>query len=301
MKIKKYLKPVMFAVGASTLTGTVGLFKYYEELHRDNLMISVIDLKFGHALFVRTPEDKRILINGGYNNEILNKIAQYLPFYSRRIDTIIATDIDKNSLGGLIPILERYLVSNVYIPKYSLSNLAISSSTDETADTFFKTLYGSSYIQTNKLKSGDRIKLSDSVSMDILFPLEPSKFKYSKSSPPKLLFNITYGDHVVTFIDNVGSKIQNLLAYNWLESHSDILIYTDGNKPGAVTKLLSQNLNPDYLIYSQKPKNTSEQKQNSKKRLQKDYIDYIREDHRFNFNDKTIKINLTKEKITISE
>ena len=301
MKIKKYLKPVMVVAGATTLTGLVTMYTYNEDRHREGLEVYVIDLKFGHALFVRTPDDKRILINGGYNTEILNKLAYHLPFYSRHIDTIIATSMDKNSIGGLIPVLERYSVAEVYLPKYHDTYNQTTTGTDSIYRSFIDLVSRTLSLPVSELKFGDHIPLSQDLTLDILFPVERSSFKYAKSSPPELLFNIKYKEKVITYLDNISQKIQNYLAFNWMGDYTDVLIYFGGNRPGQVTKLLNENFKPKYLIYSEKDRSTQTKNSSSNTKTKKDNISQISSGDRYNMENKTVKINITNEKITITK
>ncbi len=302
MKIKKYLKPVMVVAGVSTITGLVGIHTYREDLQRQGLEVYVIDLKYGHSIFIRTSEDERILINGGYNTEILNKLAYHLPFYSRRIDTIIATNMDKNSIGGLVPVIERYSISKVYLPRYYQDYDRYSSSTSPVGYSFLKLVTEDKGLVIDEIGAGDILSLRGGVEIEILFPMDDYKFKYSKSSPPLLLFNIKYQGKNISYFGNAGSRTQNTLASNWHSTSTDALISIGGNKPGFITKLMAQNLKPQNLIYSEKDSKTpvGEISAIKSKSSKKDNLEYIVSSHRYNINDRTVKISISKEKIAIT-
>lgn len=56
-----------------------------------NLAIYFLDIGQGDATLIRTPEGDDIIIDGGPDNKLVQKLGQYLPFYDRTIETIILT------------------------------------------------------------------------------------------------------------------------------------------------------------------------------------------------------------------
>lgn len=71
----------------------------------------------GDATFVRTANDRRILING--TNEpgtLLSFLGSELLPWDRRLDVVIATHLDDDNLASLNAVLERYSVGQVLEP-----------------------------------------------------------------------------------------------------------------------------------------------------------------------------------------
>ena len=174
------------------------------------LEIYVFDLKSNEATFIRTPNDKRILINGGANSGIIRQLTKILPFYSRKIDTIIATDTNGNNVSGLIDILKRYSVDKVILPAITLESLGLSTTTDQIYSVFLDMIKEKG-IRIEQVKEGDKVEF-DSVSFNFLFPTASESFKYSKASAPQLVMNISYGKNSIMLLNNVKYKIQKLIA-----------------------------------------------------------------------------------------
>ena len=108
MKIASKPLIVVAAVGAVALG--LGGYVWKEENRPAILEVYVFSLSSGRSIFIRTPEDKRILIDGGGNSDIVDELTQILPFYSRRIDAVVATNSEGNNVSGLIDVLNRYIV-----------------------------------------------------------------------------------------------------------------------------------------------------------------------------------------------
>src|ERR1700690_3654211 len=87
-------KIILTAATAILATATLGGYVWKEEHHPAILEIYAFNLKSGRSYFIRTPDDKRILVDGGANSEIIGELTRILPFYSRRIDSLIATGQD---------------------------------------------------------------------------------------------------------------------------------------------------------------------------------------------------------------
>lgn len=77
------------------------------------LEITFFDVGQGDATFIVTPKRHQILIDGGPDSSILEKLSREMPFWDRTIDLIILTHPHSDHLKGLIDVLERYRVENI--------------------------------------------------------------------------------------------------------------------------------------------------------------------------------------------
>ncbi len=270
-KKKHYVKfGIIFIVAISIIVG-VGCYVWKQEHRPKVLEIYVFNMISGDAIFVRTPEDRRILINGGGNSDIIRELTRILPFYTRRIDSLIATDTDGKNVAGLIDVMDRYDVKNVYIPAVTLQTLMLASSTDQIYETFIEHVprFG---IKINGVSAGQTIDfdsngLSQSVvQFKVLFPIfiGPSinassspAFKYSKASAPELLIKIDFGATSAVFLGNASLKVQKYIAStsDSLASHtnssaSNVLIVSHSALPANTSAKLVESIHPEYLVYS---------------------------------------------------
>jgi len=77
------------------------------------LEVNFFDVGQGDAIFIVTPQKHQILIDGGPDSVVLEKLAKEMPFWDRTIDLIILTHPHADHLKGLIDVLERYRVENI--------------------------------------------------------------------------------------------------------------------------------------------------------------------------------------------
>jgi len=79
----------------------------------DILTVAFLDVGQGDAIYIRAPNGNQALIDAGINKKVLRELSKVIPFYDRSIDMVLATHPDKDHIGGLPDILQRYDVDFV--------------------------------------------------------------------------------------------------------------------------------------------------------------------------------------------
>ncbi|MEI6305084.1 MAG: hypothetical protein WCP09_03680 [Candidatus Taylorbacteria bacterium] len=294
MSIKSVSKPVVIITAAGAVALSVGNYIWQQEHRPKRLEVYVFALDKGHAIFIRTPEDKRILINGGYNSEIVNKLTGILPFYSKRIDMIFATNTADNDIAGLIEILDRYRVEKIYVPAITLKSLGLASSTGTSYEIFTEKVT-SNNIGIEDLLSGRKIVLDEDVYADILFPVPEGEFKYSKASPPELIMSITYKSSRFLLLGGASVKTQKYVASSSVGltqkrhgsfggSDNTVLIVNGSAMPTNIASKLVEIFGPSYLVYSRMLSSIGKVA-NVKKKIVADPLGDITGDHKFNLKE----------------
>ena len=77
------------------------------------LEIVFFDVGQGDAIFIETPQGHQILIDGGPDSTVLERLGDEVPFWDRTIDLIILTHPEQDHVSGLIDVLKRYKVENI--------------------------------------------------------------------------------------------------------------------------------------------------------------------------------------------
>lgn len=79
------------------------------------LKVVVLDVGQGDSIFIETPEKKQILIDGGEGQIILKRLDEQMKFNDRQIDIVVLTHSHSDHLSGLVEVLKRYEVSEVWM------------------------------------------------------------------------------------------------------------------------------------------------------------------------------------------
>ena len=86
----------------------------FREERRGILTVSFLDIGQGDAIFIDAPSGRQVLIDGGQGASVLRELGEVMPWYDRSIDVVVGTHPDKDHIGGLIDVLERYKVDSLF-------------------------------------------------------------------------------------------------------------------------------------------------------------------------------------------
>lgn len=189
------------------------------------LKVDFFDVGQGDAIFIEDPQLHQILIDGGPDSVILEKLGESLPFYDRSLDLIILTHPERDHMDGLIEVLKRYRVENILwtgvlrdtveynvwksLIKKEKAKVFIAKAgqeikTDSSPPLVFKILYPLQNLE------GEMVKNSNDTSIVAQLIFGKSSFLFtgdaSKSTEKKLLEENTYLDSDVLKVGHHGSK-----------------------------------------------------------------------------------------------
>lgn len=77
------------------------------------LKVNFFDIGQGDAILIEAPFSKQILIDGGPDAKIVEKLGNEIPFYDKTIEIIVVTHPDADHITGLVEVLKRYKVALV--------------------------------------------------------------------------------------------------------------------------------------------------------------------------------------------
>ncbi len=113
MKIlKKYLPYILFGI-LVFFSIFLWSFLYKQDQHTDLLTVAFLDIGQGDAIYIEAPNGKQMLVDGGPDIKILQRLGEVMPFGDRSIDVVIATHADADHIGGLPFVLNKYKVDSV--------------------------------------------------------------------------------------------------------------------------------------------------------------------------------------------
>jgi len=77
------------------------------------LKVDFFSVGQGDSEFIETPGGNKILIDGGPDSTVLEKLAENMPFWDRGLDLVVLTHPDSDHMNGLIDVLQKYRVDNI--------------------------------------------------------------------------------------------------------------------------------------------------------------------------------------------
>lgn len=214
------------------------------------LEVNFFDVGQGDAAFVETPKGQQVLIDGGPSSKILEKLGKEMPFWDRNIDLIILSHPEADHLSGLIDVLKKYKVENILwtgiirdTPEYKEWQKLIE---EEGAKIYIA-------------EKGEKILMSNGISIEILYPFENLEGKEIQDSNDTSIVNrLVSGYNSFLFTGDITQLAEKELisAYSCSDScefatlDSDILkIGHHGSKTSTSEEFL-QEVSPEVAIIS---------------------------------------------------
>jgi len=143
-----------------------------KDFQENVLKVSFFDVGQGDAIFVETLKGHQILIDGGPDLSVLEKLSSAMPFYDRTLDLIILTHPESDHMAGLIEVLKRYEVDYVLWT-------GVIRDTQEFSE--WQKVLQEEGAEIKIAKSGQKITASNAI-FDILNPKESLAGKELKNS-----------------------------------------------------------------------------------------------------------------------
>lgn len=81
----------------------------------ETFRVTFFDVGQGDAALYQTPNNLKILIDGGVDNKIINHLGKHLSWLDNEIDIVVATHDDADHIFGLIKVLEKYRVKVLFV------------------------------------------------------------------------------------------------------------------------------------------------------------------------------------------
>lgn len=206
-----------------------------------NFKIIFLDVGQGDATLIKTPLGKNILIDGGPDRGIIYKLDQYLDFYKRKIDLMILTHPDPDHLNGLVEVLKRYRVGEVFYNGVNDESLTYKE---------FLRLVKEKEIKNEIVWLGKKI-IVDGGQIIFLYPFESLANQNLKNdNEGSLVFAFSYGQTKILFTGDATKRVEEKLKEKDINLKADILkVAHHGSKDSSGLEFL-EKVKPIYAIIS---------------------------------------------------
>jgi len=213
------------------------------ELSRPPILeVVFFDVGQGDSIYIETSDGFQILIDGGPDLTVLEKLAKEMPFYDRTIDLVILTHPDHDHLFGLLEVLKRYQVKNILWT-------GVVKDTDEYKE--WEKLIREEGANIIIARSGQKINLVQDIYFLILYPFESLEgLEVEDSNDTSIVARLVFNDDSFLFVGDIPKKIESKLIDQNQELDSDILkVAHHGSKTSTSLEFL-QAVSPETAVIS---------------------------------------------------
>lgn len=145
---------------AGITTGLILLLGFFWSLPDGKLHIVFCNVGQGDAAYIRFPDGRDMLVDGGPNDAVLQCLGRHMPFWDRHINIVLLTHPQKDHMQGLITVLGRY--STDYFVRSDISN------TTEGYKELINNISGK-HVRVRYVVSGEVVKVG-STTLSVLWP-----------------------------------------------------------------------------------------------------------------------------------
>jgi competence protein ComEC len=157
----------------SILLFMLGCILIYQNITYNDKKLHVVicDVGQGDGIFVRTPRGIDIVMDGGPDNRIIDCIGKRMPFWDKTIEIVILSHPHADHLTGLITLSKYYKIETFVTENLKNNTVGYQA--------LLQSLI-SRKIKINYVYAGDKFKIRDGVSLEVV---GPSKEFLQETSP----------------------------------------------------------------------------------------------------------------------
>jgi len=211
------------------------------------LEVDFFDVGQGDAIFIEAPNGNQILIDGGPDEKILEKLGEEMPFHDRSIDLVVLTHPEQDHINGLVEVLKYYRVEHI---------LYTGVVRDTSAYKEWSKLISQNYIPLTIAQAGQVIYLSPQIKLYILWPFQDlSGQRLKNNNNASVVIQLVYGESQFLLTGDIEKETERKLAGSEIDLASDVLkVAHHGSKTSSTEDFLSK-VNPRVAVISAGQKN----------------------------------------------
>jgi len=208
--------------------------------HCDCLQVSFFDVGQGDAIYIRTPDNFELLVDGGRDRTVLQQLSKQQTFFDRHIDMVVSTHPDSDHIGGLIEVLQRYQVGSI---------LLTENINDTPTAAMFSELVAAENAALIFAEAGQRFQLGASTTLTIFSPVgDETNWESNNSS---IVMKISYGETDILLTGDASTGIEEYLVKNYGELlESEVLKLGHHGSKTSTSELFLDTVSPEYAIVS---------------------------------------------------
>lgn len=208
------------------------------------LEVNFFDVGQGDSIFIESPKRQQILIDGGPDSTVLERLAKEMPFWDRTIDLIILTHPEKDHLAGLIEVLKRYKVENILWT-------GVIRDTPEYKE--WIKLIEEEKARIIIAKVGQKIKLisnpNNLIYFDIFYPFDELTGKeIEDSNDTSIVTELVFNDNTFLFTGDISANIEKKLISVNLLTESDVLKISHHGSKYSTDDYFLENVLPEIAV-----------------------------------------------------
>jgi competence protein ComEC len=220
---------------------------FFQSLQDNKLEVNFFDVGQGDAILIKTPDHQKILIDGGPDNTIINKLGENLPFYDKEIDLMILTHPHADHVTGLVEVLKRYKVKKI------LATGVLQNTSEYIA---WLEEIKKQKIPMEIAQAGQIISFGENLKLEILYPLEDLSGKqFENLNNSSVVGKLTFGKTSFLFTGDAETEVEEKLLNAGVDFKVDVLKVAHHGSKNATSQEFLDKVQPKFAVISVGAKN----------------------------------------------
>lgn len=198
---QKYQRHLFFLLVA-ILFFLIPLSAQLSRLREDELRVWFFDVGQGDAMMITTPHGKQILIDGGPDQTILQKLPSVMWPWDKTIEAMFISHPDSDHITGLVSVLERYQVQVIY-------ETGVRGGTSVIRE--FEQAIENEQAAHVIVREGDTFEI-DGVTIDVLWPSEQAIKNEKDRNNTSVVMRVSYGETEILFTGDAEEEVEDDFA-----------------------------------------------------------------------------------------
>ncbi len=235
-------KKIYFLVILSIFCGLIW-FSIFFWLNNNFLKVVFFDVGQGDSIFIETINQRQVLIDGGPDNQILNRLNQEMPFWDKYIDLVVLTHPDADHITGLVSVLKYFKVGHI---------LTSGLEKDTAVYQKWKELIKQKKIPISLVQAGQQIVLDNNISLQVLWPDQNLINQYAnQANNASIVLKLVYQQADFLLPGDIEAKIERLLTNQIPDLLSaDLLKAAHHGSKSSSLKEFIQLVDPQIVVVS---------------------------------------------------
>lgn len=188
------------------------------------LEITMLDVGQGDAIYIRTPGEQDILIDGGPDRSVIYELGQSMPPLDHTLEWVLATHPDADHIAGIPEVAQVVDIATLItngVPKDTVYANAVDA------------------LQPTTAQRGQTLALENELTLEFLHP-DPLALHGDAYNDDSLVFIVRYRDFSMLFTGDIEESVERDLAALYTQQLDvDILkVAHHGSKTSTTPELL---------------------------------------------------------------
>ncbi len=209
----------------------------------DELQVHFFDVGQGDAIFLEFPDGRQMLVDGGPDDKVLERLGAAMPFWDRSIDIIVSTHADLDHSAGLVSVLGHYEVDTIIWNGIEATTKVFQDLKEAMESEGAKVIVGG---------QGTKVRISDVAYFEILNPVRETAPAETRNGQNhySLVLRLVYGNDTFLFTGDIEREDEYRMIESGARLASEVLKIPHHGSKTSSSELFLKKVHPAIAVIS---------------------------------------------------